>query len=97
MEQVSHDIRSPLTLIEGMADSLTRVPEVQRVALHNAAVRIMDIANYLLFQYKNTDNAIDYQTKTILLSANLLGLLHCVRNDGEKLKLYTLAFSMKWQ
>ncbi|MBA2657826.1 MAG: HAMP domain-containing histidine kinase [Tatlockia sp.] len=51
--QVTHDIRSPLAAINTALSDLTSVPENKRVMIRNAANRINDIANNLLFKANN--------------------------------------------
>jgi PAS domain S-box-containing protein len=50
--QVSHDIRSPLSSLLMILKSCTQIPEPQRIALREAATGARDIANHLLNQYK---------------------------------------------
>jgi signal transduction histidine kinase len=47
-KQVSHDIRSPLTVLNLITSTLTDMPEDQRIAMRSATGRINDIANQLL-------------------------------------------------
>lgn len=46
--QVSHDIRSPLTVLNLITSTLTDIPEDTRIAMRSATHRINDIANQLL-------------------------------------------------
>ena len=50
--QVAHDIRSPLASLLMIVKSCTAIPEMERVALREAAASTSDIANNLLSQYK---------------------------------------------
>ncbi len=52
--QVSHDIRSPLSALTLVVNTLDQVPEEKRLLLRNAANRINDIANTLLSKAKLT-------------------------------------------
>lgn len=56
--QVAHDIRSPLTALNVSLEQLPQIPEAQRIVLRNALVRINDIANNLLNQYRNKEDEI---------------------------------------
>lgn len=47
-DQVSHDIRSPLTALNMVFGLLSNVPEEHRLLIKNAAARINDISNQLL-------------------------------------------------
>jgi signal transduction histidine kinase len=47
-KQVAHDIRSPLSALEVMTESLSAFPENERVLIRHAIQRINDIANELL-------------------------------------------------
>lgn len=47
-EQVSHDIRSPLSALNLLLGSLSQLPESHRLIMRNATQRINDIANDLL-------------------------------------------------
>lgn len=50
--QVSHDIRSPLSALNLVVNSLDKVPEEKRLILRSATSRINDIANTLLNKAK---------------------------------------------
>ena len=52
-EQVAHDIRSPLAVINTGISDISTLPEKKRLMIKNAAKRINDIANNLLFQSKD--------------------------------------------
>lgn len=62
-ELVAHDIRSPLAAINTALSDVTSIPENKRIMIRNAAKRINDIANNLLFQSKN--NFFDSQDSKI--------------------------------
>lgn len=47
-EQVSHDIRSPLAVLQGIAEDLSGFPEAEAIVLKRAISRIEGIANDLL-------------------------------------------------
>ncbi|WP_115176589.1 sensor histidine kinase [Legionella feeleii] len=51
--QAAHDIRSPLAAITTATSDVSSVPESKRIMIRNAAKRINDIANNLLFRSKN--------------------------------------------
>ncbi len=53
--QISHDIRSPLSVIELLTTNLSELTDEKRIILRSAANRIKDIANQLLLSsnYKN--------------------------------------------
>lgn len=48
VDQVVHDIRSPIASMQMILPSCKKLPEAQRVSLNKAASRVMDIANRLL-------------------------------------------------
>lgn len=50
--QVAHDIRSPAASLLMLAKSCKELPEKERVTLREIAMRIQDIANNLLDEYK---------------------------------------------
>jgi len=50
--QVSHDIRSPLSALEELLRSITKLPEQERVLARRAINRIRDIAHLLLSKSK---------------------------------------------
>ncbi len=52
-QQVSHDIRSPLSALNMILQNLNQVPEEKRLIIRNAVERINDIANTLLSKAKN--------------------------------------------
>lgn len=63
--QVSHDIRSPLSVLNAIAGTMVDMPEDKRILLRSASNRINDIANQLLQKNKtelttkpNKDNKI---------------------------------------
>jgi signal transduction histidine kinase len=59
-KQVAHDIRSPLSAINtALASIKNSIPENIRIMIKNAARRINDIANNILFQSRNTELAIE--------------------------------------
>lgn len=51
--QVAHDIRSPLSAIQIGLSDLSALPDAKRVLVRSAILRMRDIANNLLQQYKN--------------------------------------------
>ncbi len=50
--QIAHDIRSPLTALNTCLKYLPEIPSQQRTLMRNAADRINDIANNILYQNK---------------------------------------------
>jgi PAS domain S-box-containing protein len=78
VNQVVHDIRSPLASLMMVVKSCREVPEKERIALREAAIGIGDIANNLLAQYKikEPESPIYVERRQpILLSALILQLL----------------------
>lgn len=76
--QVAHDIRSPLASLLMIIKSCDDIPEMERIALREAAMGIGDIANQLLAKYNINDSEISDQIEErqpILLSAILLQIL----------------------
>ncbi len=62
-QQVSHDIRSPLSALEMLGSSMQDLPEERRVILRNAINRIRDIANSLLA--KESSHPIEGSMKSV--------------------------------
>lgn len=56
VNQVVHDIISPLSALRMIIPRLTEVPEKQRITLKQATAQIEDIANDLLRQYRPEEN-----------------------------------------
>lgn len=56
--QVAHDIRSPLSALSMVTNSLTDIPEEKRLLIRNATQRINDIANDLLYKSKKSNKNI---------------------------------------
>ena len=56
-KQVAHDIRSPLSALNIITNTLTDVPEEKRLLIRNSVQRINDIANDLLQKGKSTQNS----------------------------------------
>jgi len=78
VDQVAHDIRSPLASLLMILKSCQSIPEPQRVALREAANSINDIANNLLHQYKvreKSELSANEGRKPLLVSATLLEVL----------------------
>ena len=77
-DKVVHDIQSPLTSLKiRLQISEKDIPEETRVALRAAAMRITDISNNLLNQYKSEDSSLSVLEKrqSVMLSLALLQLL----------------------
>jgi signal transduction histidine kinase len=76
--QVAHDIKSPTASLLVLAKTCQQLPEKDRVALREAAIRIQDIANNLLTQFKQKDVEgiiVGEERQLILASASMLQLL----------------------
>jgi PAS domain S-box-containing protein len=76
--QVAHDIRSPLASLLMIVKSCQEMPEMERIALREAAMGIGDIANNLLSKYNLEDQnhtVYNEEPQAILLSTTLLQLL----------------------
>jgi len=76
--QVAHDLRSPLASLLMIIKSCTEIPEMERVALREAAISMGDIANNLLNQYKFKNEEIaseSEESQPFLLSATCFQLL----------------------
>ncbi len=52
-QQVSHDIRSPLSALSLMTNQLSQIPEDKRIIIRSAVNRINDISNQLLQRSKD--------------------------------------------
>lgn len=66
-KQVAHDIRSPLSALEVMTESLIAFPESERILIRHAIQRINDIANELLQKGNIPPSpALDKETETQL-------------------------------
>lgn len=88
--QVVHDIRSPLASLLIIIKSCKDLPEMERIALREAARGIGDIANNLLSRYKKDESEISTQEeerKSILLSATILQLLTDKRFQYKNLSI----------
>ncbi|MCC2644610.1 MAG: putative Phenylalanine racemase (ATP-hydrolyzing), partial [Burkholderiales bacterium] len=73
--QVVHDIRSPLASLRGLVDaSSSIIPEQERITLRQASMRITDIAQNMLREYKNevAENEI---AEPVLVPAAILEVL----------------------
>lgn len=78
VDQVAHDIRSPLASLLMLVKSCSELPEAERIAFREIAMTIEDIANNLLNQYKARDNELDSEVEaraSILVSVLLLQVL----------------------
>ena len=64
-EQVSHDIRSPLSALEMFSNTILELPEEKRTILRNSINRIRDIANSLLLK---NDGILESNEKMSFLS-----------------------------
>ena len=84
--QVSHDIRSPLSSLLMILKGCTHIPEQQRIALREAATGARDIANHLLNQYrkKETPSLGVEEDHFLLVSTTLLELLTAKKYQYEE-------------
>lgn len=90
VNQVAHDIRSPLASLVMIVKSCTQIPETDRIALREAAITIGDIANHLLYQYDKKDTADIMESEKhqpILVSAALLESLTTKKYQYESLPI----------
>lgn len=88
--QVSHDIRSPLSSLLMILKGCTQIPEPQRIALREAATGARDIANHLLNQYKKHevhDLGIN-GNNSLLVSTALLEVLTAKKYQYEDLDVH---------
>ncbi len=58
VDQVVHDIRSPIATMQMVLPSCDILPENTRITLNKSAARIQDIANNLLSKFKHEDDQI---------------------------------------
>lgn len=76
--QVAHDIKSPTASLLVLAKTCQQLPEKDRIALREAAIRIQDIANNLLTQFNQKDLdklVVGEERQPILASASMLQLM----------------------
>ncbi len=94
--QVAHDIKSPTTSLLMLVKSCNDIPEKERVALRQAAMRIQDIANNLIHHYQKTHvtehEVLDVEPRVpVLMSTLLMELLaekrYHYRNTNIKLEV----------
>ena len=88
--QVSHDIRSPLSSLLMILKGCAQIPEPQRIALREAATGARDIANHLLNQYKKHE-VHDFGThgnNFLLVSTALLEVLTAKKYQYEDLAVH---------
>lgn len=62
--QVAHDIRSPLVALNCVVKYISILPEDKRLLIRQAVSRINDIANNLLFEYRNQHVEQNYNLTT---------------------------------
>ncbi|HLX54393.1 MAG TPA: ATP-binding protein, partial [Aquella sp.] len=88
IEQISHDIRSPLSSLSMIVGMCSGIQEEDRIALRNAITRINDITNNLQNEYLKENNKHTVSTidpyEALLISTALLEVL------GEKRYQYKL-------
>jgi len=76
IHQMAHDIRSPLASLLMIIKGCQDIPEVERVALREAAISIGDIANHLLSKYEVKEIEPAFSTpEPVFVSAVLLQIL----------------------
>ncbi|MCD6026204.1 MAG: hypothetical protein K0R08_723 [Solimicrobium sp.] len=78
VDQVAHDIRSPLASLLMIVKASQSIPEKERIALREAAITIGDIANNLLsnYQKKEADQSLAVEDREpILISPVILQIL----------------------
>lgn len=68
VEQVAHDIRSPLAALEAVLGDLAQIPEDRRLLIRSAAGRIRDIANDLLQRHRPISDGQDSGAALLLSS-----------------------------
>ena len=88
--QVSHDIRSPLSSLLMILKGCTQIPEPQRIALREAATGARDIANHLLNQYKKHEvhDLGTHGNNSLLVSTALLEVLTAKKYQYEDLDVH---------
>lgn len=74
VEQVAHDIRSPLASLSMVVESCKNLPETERISLREIAINMSDIASNLLSRYKakSDDLTAKKTSQHILVSLALL-------------------------
>lgn len=92
VEQVVHDIRSPIATMQMMLPSCDVLPENMRVTLNKSASRIQDIANNLLAQFRPEENDtslvnVENQRCPTLISAEILEIIAEKRYEYSKLSV----------
>ncbi len=78
VNQVAHDIGSPIMAISVMLKSCENLPEGTRDVLRQATDRIYDIAHHLLNSYKSPEEIINNSKETngpVLVSCEILSIL----------------------
>ena len=88
--QVSHDIRSPLSSLLMILKGCAQIPEPQRIALREAATGARDIANHLLNQYKKHEvhDLGTHGNNFLLVSTALLEVLTAKKYQYEDLDVH---------
>ncbi|MCC2625728.1 MAG: hypothetical protein K0R14_1601 [Burkholderiales bacterium] len=89
VDQVVHDIRSPIASMQMILPLCNRLPENLRVSLNKSAVRIADIANNLLNKVKPEEHWTEDEPSRVptLISADLLEILTEKKFEYSKLPL----------
>ncbi len=55
-QQVAHDIRSPLSALELFLETFDQLPDETRTIMKGCVTRVIDVANSLLTQFKETES-----------------------------------------
>ncbi len=89
VDQVVHDIRSPIASMQMILPLCNRLPENLRVSLNKSAIRIADIANNLLNKVKPVEQWTEDEPNRspTLISAELLEILTEKKFEHSKLPL----------
>lgn len=90
VDQVVHDIRSPIASMQMILPLCNKLPENLRVSLNKSATRMLDIANNLLNKFKTQEEAVINVTNetsidSTLISAELLEIITEKKYEYTKL------------
>lgn len=95
VEQMVHDIQSPLSSLRTVVDGTNEIPEQKRVLLRTSTMNISDITNQLLNKYRNMNNE---ELNEVELPTNILvsSILSEIASDRRyKYKDQLLDFEFK--
>src|SRR6185437_10923711 len=89
VDQVVHDIRSPIASMQMILPLCNRLPENLRVSLNKSAIRIADIASNLLNKVKPEEHWTEEEPSRVptLISADLLEIVTEKKYEYSKLPL----------